>query len=66
MELICKKDAIHAVLHNTGDAAVAAIENIKPIFRIADGLLGAKTVQICEIKAQTLDEWRKEQTDAID
>lgn len=31
MELINKKDALHAVLHNTGDAAVAAIQNIKPI-----------------------------------
>ena len=31
MELIYKKDAIHAVLHNTGDAAVAAVQNIKPI-----------------------------------
>ncbi len=31
MELIRKSDAIHAVLHNTGDAAVAAVQNIKPI-----------------------------------
>ena len=31
MELIYKKDAIHAVLHNQGDAAVAAVENIDPI-----------------------------------
>lgn len=31
MELIYKKDAVHAVLHNTGDAAVAAVQNIKPI-----------------------------------
>lgn len=30
MELINKKDAIHAVLHNTGDAAVAAVQAIKP------------------------------------
>ncbi len=30
-ELICKSDALHAVLHNTGDAAVAAVQNIKPI-----------------------------------
>lgn len=31
MELINKKDALHAVLHNTGDAAVAAVQNIKPV-----------------------------------
>lgn len=31
MELINKKDAVHAVLHNQGDAAVAAVQNIKPI-----------------------------------
>lgn len=31
MELIYKKDALNAVLHNTGDAAVAAVQNIKPI-----------------------------------
>lgn len=31
MELINKKDALHAVLHNTGDAAVAAVENIKTV-----------------------------------
>lgn len=31
MELIYKKDALHAVLHNTGDAAVAAVENIKAV-----------------------------------
>ena len=31
MELIRKSDALHAVLHNTGDAAVAAVQNIKPI-----------------------------------
>ena len=31
MELINKKDAIHAVLHYTGDAAVAAVQNIKPV-----------------------------------
>ena len=31
MELIYKKDAIHAVLHNDGQAAVAAIENIKAV-----------------------------------
>ena len=33
MELIRKSDAMHAVLHNQGDAAVAAVENIKPIAR---------------------------------
>ena len=31
MELIYKKDAIRAVLHNTGDAAVAAVQAIEPI-----------------------------------
>lgn len=31
MELIYKKDAVHAVLHNQGDAAVAAVQNIKPV-----------------------------------
>lgn len=31
MELINKKDAIHAVLHNTGDAAVAAVQNIEAV-----------------------------------
>ena len=28
MELIRKSDALHAVLHNTGDAAVAAVQGI--------------------------------------
>ena len=31
MELIYKKDALHAVLHNQGDAAVAAVQNIKAV-----------------------------------
>ena len=31
MELIYKKDAVHAVLHNQGDAAVAAVQNIKTV-----------------------------------
>ena len=31
MELIRKSDALHAVLHNQGDAAVAAVQNIKPV-----------------------------------
>ena len=31
MELINKKDALHAVLHNQGDAAVAAVQNIKAV-----------------------------------
>ena len=31
MELIYKKDAIHAVLHNDGQAAVAAVQNIKAV-----------------------------------
>ena len=31
MELIRKSDALHAVLHSQGDAAVAAVQAIKPI-----------------------------------
>lgn len=31
MELIRKSDAMHAVLHHKGDAAVAAVQAIKPI-----------------------------------
>ena len=31
MELIYKRDALNAVLHNQGDAAVAAVQEIKPI-----------------------------------
>ena len=31
MELIRKSDALHAVLHNTGDAAVAAVQEIEPV-----------------------------------
>lgn len=31
MELIRKSDAMHAVLHNQGDAAVAAVQEVKPI-----------------------------------
>lgn len=30
MELIRKSDALHAVLHNEGQAAVAAVQGIKP------------------------------------
>lgn len=31
MELIRKSDALHAVLHSQGDAAVAAVQAIRPI-----------------------------------
>ena len=31
MELIRKSDALHAVLHNQGDSAVAAVQAIEPI-----------------------------------
>ena len=31
MELIRKSDALHAVLHNQGDAAVAAVEEIEAV-----------------------------------
>ena len=31
MELIRKSDALNAVLHHQGDAAVAAVENIKAV-----------------------------------
>ena len=30
-ELIRKKDALHAVLHNQGDAAVAAVQMLQPL-----------------------------------
>lgn len=30
-DLIYRKDALHAVLHNEGQAAVAAVENIKAV-----------------------------------
>ncbi len=30
-DLIYKHEALHAVLHNEGQAAIAAIENIKPV-----------------------------------
>ena len=68
MELIRKSDALHAVLHNTGDAAVAAVQGIEPvlIWTDADKFFrekGAKSVKLPEIKTQTLNEWRKEQTD---
>lgn len=31
MELICKNEAIRAVLHNQGDAAMVAVQNIKTV-----------------------------------
>ena len=37
MELIYKKDALHAVLHNTGDAAVAAVQEIKAVDAVVYG-----------------------------
>ena len=55
MELIRKSDALHAVLHNTGDAAVAAVQNIKPI--LWTELQGAR-VKMPEIRTQTLDEYK--------
>jgi len=44
MELIRKSDAIRAVLHNTGDAAVAAVQEIEPImpWQILDEMLYMK------------------------
>ena len=60
MELIRKSDALHAVLHNQGDAAVAAVQAIKPV--LFTELQGTK-VKMPEIRTQTLNEWRKEQTD---
>lgn len=36
MELIRKSDALHAVLHNQGDAAVAAVQEIESIL-VPDG-----------------------------
>ena len=69
MELIRKSDALHAVLHNEGQAAVAAVEEIEPVLIWTDAEKffrekGAKQVKLPEIKTQTLHEWRKEQTDA--
>ena len=68
MELIRKSDALQAVLHNQGDAAVAAVQEIEPVLIWTDAEKffrekGAKQVKLPEIKTQTLHEWRKEQTD---
>lgn len=59
VELIRKSDAIHAVLHNMGDAAVAAVQGIKPVFTFTDGLQEARKVKMPEIKTMTLEEWRE-------
>lgn len=62
MELIRKSDALHAVLHNQGDAAVAAIQNIKPVLKwaVTDGFAqGTRRVELPEIRMQTLDEWKR-------
>ena len=71
MELIRKSDALHAVLHNQGDAAVAALQEIKPvaIMNVTDGCVkGTKRVTLSQIFIDewAYDEFRKEQTDAID
>jgi hypothetical protein len=59
MELIRKSDALHAVLHNQGDAAVAAVQEIKPVFTFTDGLQEARKVKMPEIKTMTLEEWKE-------
>lgn len=80
MELINKQDALHAVLHNQGDAAVAAVENIKPIAKgeivsadrcklptlIRDICEQCRVYKYCHRPITLLDALGKEQTDAID
>lgn len=77
MELIYKKDALHAVLHNQGDAAVAAVQNIKPIANwdmetadrcklptlIGDICERCRTYKYCHRPITLLDALREEQTD---
>lgn len=59
MELIRKSDAMHAVLHNEGQAAVAAIEAIKPddvapvvhsYWKDSDMIPGMKTCANCGVQ----------------
>ena len=61
MELIRKSDALHAVLHHTGDAAVAAVQEIKPVdavpldwlMRYLDGFIeatGVTTTHACVVQ----------------
>lgn len=45
MELINKKDAVHAVLHNQGDAAVAAVQNIKTVINTDEIERKDKTIE---------------------
>ena len=77
MELINKKDAIYAVLHYQGDAAVAAVQNIKPIANwdmetadrcklptlIGDICERCRTYKYCHRPITLLDALREEQTD---
>lgn len=53
MELIDKKDALHAVLHNQGQAAVAAVENIKAI-KLPDDFMtrNGKSISFAELEKQ--------------
>lgn len=45
MELIYKKDAIHSVLHYQGDAAVAAVQNIKTVINTDEIERKDKTIE---------------------
>ena len=76
MELIRKSDALHAVLHNTGDAAVAAVQGIKAVCVIPDehgDIVDFDNVGVDYCDAPYIEPediiikaTRKEQTDAID
>ena len=52
MELIYKKDAIHAVLHNEGQAAVAAVENIEAVDAVPMDFIGAVHTEYVEKSKQ--------------
>lgn len=67
MELIRKSDALHAVLHNDGDAAVAAVQEIKPVLKltVTDGFAqGTRRVELSEIRTQTFGDMKFEDGDA--
>lgn len=67
MELINKKDALHAILHNDGQAAVAAVENIKPVdmvddYPIRDLIIFAELCRESGVKKQDLERVSKDAT----
>lgn len=64
MELIRKSDAIHAVLHNQGDAAVAAVQEIKAVCVMPDKQMSS----ICDSidYDKVLDDLRYDPTDSYD